>query len=136
MTTFIFLFLGLTNIFMGSLLTIARHRLELIRFSAKPGNKCCHGNLFYVSWAYKSFLGFFTCQTPAQIGADWFFGNTRQQVLPWQHFFLFRGLIFLWVLCISNPFMNRSWLAFQQYLAPSVAVATLFLFLGCGYKKS
>ena len=42
-----FWFLGLVNIFMGSLLSIPLHRLQLISFSATPGNKCCHGNTFF-----------------------------------------------------------------------------------------
>ena len=38
--------------------------------------------LSHVSWVEKSFSGFFAFQTPAWIGADYFFGNTWQQVLP------------------------------------------------------
>ena len=34
--------------FMGSLLSIPLHRLEWISFSATPGNKCCHGNTFFL----------------------------------------------------------------------------------------
>ena len=34
--------------FMGSLLSIPLHRLERISFSATPGNKCCHGNTFFL----------------------------------------------------------------------------------------
>ena len=74
---------------------------------AISGNKYCRGNTF------SCFLGI-----PLH-GLDlitFFFGNI----------FSFFGLIFLWVLCIPNPCMNRAWLAFQQYLSGSVAMATLF----------
>ena len=47
MVIFFFLFLGLINIFMGSLLSIPLHKLELISFSPTPDNKCCHGNIFF-----------------------------------------------------------------------------------------
>ena len=47
--------------------------------------------LFHVSWALIFFGGFFAFQIPAWIRADYFFGNTWQQVLPWQHFFMFLG---------------------------------------------
>ena len=33
--------------FMGSLLSIPLHRLELISFLATPDTKCCHGNTFF-----------------------------------------------------------------------------------------
>ena len=36
---------------------------------------------------YNYFCKFFAFQTPAWIGADYFFGNTWHQVLPWQRFF-------------------------------------------------
>ena len=50
--------------------------VQLISFSAKPGNQCCHGNTFSVSWIYKYFYGFFAIHTLAGIGADYFFSNT------------------------------------------------------------
>ena len=66
-----FWFLGLVNIFMGSLLSIPLHRLQLITFSATPGNKCCHGNTFFLFFlTYKYFYGFFAFHTPAQTAAD------------------------------------------------------------------
>ena len=84
------LFLGLINIFIRSLLSIPLHRLELISFSATPGNKCGHGyTVFFVFGLTNIFMGF---PYPAQIGADKFFNNTWQQVLPWQHCFMFLGL--------------------------------------------
>ena len=70
-----FLFLGLMNIFMGSLLSIPLHRLELISFSATPGNNVAILILFCVSWTYKYFYGFFVFHTPAQIWQQFvFFG--------------------------------------------------------------
>ena len=47
--------------------------------------------LFSVAWNNKYLCGFFALQTLAWIGADEVFGNTWQQVLPWQHFFPFLG---------------------------------------------
>ena len=46
------------NIFMGSLLSTRLDRLELISFSATPGNKCCHDNIFYLFLGLKNdFMG-------------------------------------------------------------------------------
>ena len=45
-----FLFLGLINIFMGSLDSIPLHGLELISFLTIIDNRCCHDNSFSVSW--------------------------------------------------------------------------------------
>ena len=36
-------------------------------------------------------FGIFSYHTAARTGADLPFSNIRQQVLPWQHFFLFLG---------------------------------------------
>ena len=35
---------------MGSWLSMPLHRLQLINFSPTPGNKCCQGTTFHVSW--------------------------------------------------------------------------------------
>ena len=42
---------------MGSLLSIPLHRLELISFSATPGNKSCHGNTFLFLGLANIFMG-------------------------------------------------------------------------------
>ena len=62
----LFLFLGLINIFMGSLFSIPLHRLELISFSATPGNKCCHGhgNTFLCFLGLKIFLRYLCIPNP------------------------------------------------------------------------
>ena len=71
-----FLFFGLIKYFYGFFVLKPLHRMEPISFSTSPGNKCGNGNTFYVSWASKSFLGFFAFQNPTWIGADLFFCNT------------------------------------------------------------
>ena len=50
------------KIFAGSLHSKALHGFEIISFLAIPGNRCCHGNMFSVSWMYKYFCGLFACQ--------------------------------------------------------------------------
>ena len=66
--------------FMCFLLSIPLHRLELISFSAKPAE---------ISPGLKNiFIGSFAFHTPAQTGADYLFGNTCQQELQLQHFFV------------------------------------------------
>ena len=104
-----FMFLGLKNLFLGgSLHSKPLHRLELISLTTITGNKCCLATLFSFSWTQEYFYGFFAFHTPAQTGADELFGNTWQQVLPWQHFFRFLDLqIFLWVLCF--PYLCTDW---------------------------
>ena len=90
----LFLFLGLKyKYFMGSLLSIPLHRLQLINFSATPGNKCCHGYTFFFFFDLQIFLWVLCFPYPC---TDWnwlVFRQTWQQVLPWQHFFLFLGLV-------------------------------------------
>ena len=72
----LFLFLGLKSLSWCSLHSKPLHGLVLISFSLMPGNKCCHGNTFFLFLTYKYFYGFFVFHTPAQISADKFFVNT------------------------------------------------------------
>ena len=58
-----FLFLGLVNIFMGSLHSIPLHKLELISFLAIPGNSS-----FLLLGLINMFMGSLLFQTSAQIG--------------------------------------------------------------------
>ena len=60
------------NIFVVSLHSKPQHRLVLTSFPTLPGNKCCHGNTFFLFLLsmYKYFCGFFACQTPAWMRAD------------------------------------------------------------------
>ena len=102
--------------FMGSLLSIPLHRLELISFSATPGNNCCHGNSFFLFPGLKNLSCGSLHSKPLHTLELISFSTSAAMATV---FFLFLGLMFLWVLCIPNPCINRSWLAFQQYLAAS-----------------
>ena len=46
------MFLGFKNLFVGSLHSKPLHGLELITFSAIPGNKFYHGITLSFSWTY------------------------------------------------------------------------------------
>ena len=92
----IFMFLVFKNHFVGSFHSKPLHGLDVISFMTLPGNKYCHGNTFFVSWAYinKHFCGFFAFQTLAWVGADKFFSDTWHPILLWQHFCFLDLLIF------------------------------------------
>ena len=77
-----------TYYFMGSLLSIPLHRLELISFSSK---------IIFMPWQH--FFMFLALKNLSRVSLHSktlhrfqmisFFANTWPQVLPWQHFFLF-----------------------------------------------
>ena len=46
------MFLGFKTLFVGYLHSKLLHGLELITFSAIPGNKFCHGNTLSFSWPF------------------------------------------------------------------------------------
>ena len=112
------------HIFMGSLLSIPLHRLELISFSAPPGNKCCHGNTFFL---FLGLTNIFMCSLlsiPLHRLVLISFWATPGNKCCHDNTFCFLGLkIFLGVLYMPNPCTHWS------------HGNTFFLFLGCGYNK-
>ena len=87
MATPLLCFLGLKDLFWGSLHSNLLHGLQLISFSTIPGTKC----FFFVSLTFKYFYGFFAFLTTARTGADYLFGNTCN------FFSVSWTKIFLWV---------------------------------------
>ena len=105
------MFLGLKNLSQGSLFYIPLHRLERLRFSATPGN---------------TFFPFFGL-TNILMGSLHRLEMISFLAAPGNTFLCFLGLkIFFRVLCFPYLCTDCSSLDFQQHLATSVAMATLF----------
>ena len=88
-------------------------------FANKTVTSIAMATLFYVSWASKSFMGFFEFQTPAWIGADHFFNDTWQQVLPRQHFFVSLTLKYFMGSLHSIPLHRLEPNSFSEFQTPA-----------------
>ena len=117
-----FLFLGLKSLSRCSLHSKPLHGLVRISFSMMPGNKCCHGNTFFVSSTFYIFMSSLFSITLHRLELISFRQHLATSV------FMFLGLKNLSRVSLhSKPLHRFQMISFRQHLTTSVAMATVFL---------